>query len=83
MARNDFGPWIGVPRERQTLCAVVDCIAPGMPHRCPWDGQRHHHGCVHYDCQAAQPAVARSGLEFRPGWGLLCSYHYAALVEVP
>lgn len=25
-----FGPWIGVPKNRQTICAVMDCPATGV-----------------------------------------------------
>ncbi len=78
---SDFGPWAGVPERRKTLCAVVDCIAPGKEHACPFDGRLHHHGCIHYDCAAAAPAVEACGLVFRDGWGLLCDTHYARLVD--
>jgi hypothetical protein len=71
-----FGPWLGVSRERQTLCAVEGCADKGKSHVCPYDGAAHHHGCVHYECDAG-----RSGLQFRKGWGLVCDKHYAMLRE--
>lgn len=71
-----FGPWIGVPNNMQRVCAVEGCHREGVPHICPYDGARHHHGCVHY-----QSARDKAGLTFRPdGWGLLCWEHYALLV---
>lgn len=71
-----FGPWLGVPAKRQALCAVQDCISPGRPQICLYDGRYHHHGCIHYDS-----APANHGLVFRPGWGLLCDHHYQTLEE--
>jgi len=76
MAKN-IGPWVGVPAERQTVCAVEGCDGEGRPQPCPYDGQFHHHGCVHYECDNG-----RSGLKFRPradGWALICDAHYAVL----
>lgn len=66
-----FGPWIGVPKDRQTLCAVKDCEAAGVfANYCPADRGAHHHGCVHYK------DVVGHGLTFRDGsWGLLCAAH--------
>jgi len=67
-----FGPWIGVPKERQTICAVVDCPGLGVfANYCPADRGSHHHGCIHY----AAPVI-KTGLKFRKGsWGLLCAAH--------
>lgn len=81
-AEAPFGPWLGVPSERQKLCAVVGCEAEGKPHPCPYDGGFHHHGCIHYDCVASSDDVKRSGLVFRKGsWGLICDAHYNTLTE--
>lgn len=78
MASMEFGPWLGVPSQRQLICAVEGCPKRGMPYRCLYDGAEHHHGCIHYDCDAAK--VTNHGLTFRePGWGLLCPKHYDVL----
>jgi hypothetical protein len=75
-----IGPWVGVPRDRHDVCAVEACTTPGEPQRCLYDGAYHHHGCVHYDCPAAE--ATNHGLTFRPnGWAWLCAGHYAVLVE--
>ncbi len=73
-----FGPWLGVPEERQHICAVVDCAGAGRRQTCLYDGRHHHHGCIHYNCPAAD--VTEHGLRFRPrSWGLLCDEHFAVL----
>lgn len=66
-----YGPWIGVPHERQAVCAVVDCRQRGRPQVCYSDGRYHHHGCVHYD--TADPRVRQYV------WCWLCDEHYALL----
>lgn len=77
-----FGPWIGVPKENQLVCAVEGCERTGVAHPCPYDGSHHHHGCVHYGCEAARADVERSGLVFRSGgWCLLCDLHFEALTK--
>lgn len=73
----DFGPWVGVPKDRQMICAVEDCPEEGKRHACLYDGRLHHHGCIHYDCEAAKST--NHGLKFRKGWGLLCDGHYKVL----
>jgi len=78
-AEADWGPWVGVPKSKQTLCAVSGCEHRGIPQVCLYDGRRHHHGCIHYDCDAAK--MTRHGLMFREGWGLLCPSHYAVLLN--
>jgi hypothetical protein len=74
----EWGPWIGVPPERQSLCAVEGCLTPGKPQGpCPTDGNPgHHHGCVHYE-----RGLVDTGLTFRKGWGWLCDEHYAVVAE--
>lgn len=69
-----FGPWIGVPKERQNICAVVDCPATGVfAGYCPADRGSHHHGCIHYQDMT-------TALKFREGsWGLLCAQHLREL----
>jgi hypothetical protein len=74
-----WGPWAGVPKSKHSLCAVEGCEHRGGPQRCIYDGSRHHHGCIHYDCTAAQNTT--HGLTFRDGWGWLCPSHYAVLVS--
>lgn len=72
-----WGPWVGVPEERQTVCAVEGCIVEGKPQRCFADGGNHHHGCVHY-----QRLPNTAGLVFRKGgWCWLCEGHYQQLLE--
>lgn len=72
-----WGPWMGVPRERQRVCAVEGCIVEGRPHVCLADGAYHHHGCVHYE-RLGEAA----GLTFREGgWCWLCDGHYNQLKE--
>lgn len=74
-----YGPWVGVSKENQTVCMVLGCTHQGKPNPCPYDGAHHHHGCIHYDCEAAKVDVKRTGFKFRQGWGLLCDEHYNAL----
>ena len=69
---------MGVPEEKQRLCAVEDCASEGKPHTCIYDDRHHHHGCVHYNCKAAEET--KHGLVFRKGWGWLCSGHYKTLI---
>lgn len=73
-----IGPWLGVPPELQDACAVVGCAEHGKPHRCPYDGSFHHHGCVHYQ-EATEHGTHAHGLKFRKGWAWLCDKHYADL----
>jgi len=75
-----WGPWLGVPPERQTICAVDGCETPGRSHQCPGDSTNHFHGCVHYD-EISEQLYAR-GLKMRDGWGLLCDAHYKVVVKV-
>lgn len=77
MSEPQWGPWVGVPKSKQSLCAVEGCEHRGTPHRCLYDGSSHHHGCVHYDCAAAE--ATKHGLKFRDGWGWLCASHYVVL----
>lgn len=77
MYEPTWGPWVGVPTSKQRLCAVEGCEHRGEPQRCLYDGREHHHGCIHYDCEAAK--ITNHGLTFRDGWGLLCASHYAVL----
>jgi len=61
------------------LCAVVDCLEPGRPRLCPFDGARHHHGCIHYG--GNYPV---SSLPFRPdadGWHWICDAHYRIICQ--
>lgn len=73
-----IGPWVNVPVAKQHTCVVVDCIAKGEPRVCPYDGCLHHHGCIHYDCPAAE--ATNHGLTFRKGWALVCDMHYEILL---
>lgn len=74
---DDYGPWVGVPEDRQRLCAVADCPKTGRRQVCFADGRYHHHGCVHYES-----AMQRAGIKPRgKSWGLLCDDHYAVLKE--
>lgn len=76
LALPSWGPWLGVPKEKQTLCAVVDCERVGVfAGYCPADRGHHHHGCIHYDAPSVADVVAKHGLKFREGWGLLCTHH--------
>lgn len=72
-----WGPWVGVPESKRYLCAVEGCEDQGHAQVCVYDGRRHHHGCIHYDCGAAE--VTKHGLTFRDGWGWLCEAHYDVL----
>ena len=77
--RPEWGPWIGVPEDKQDLCAVEGCTEKGLPHSyCPGDGGSHHHGCVHYDCRRVGDS---HGLTFRKGWGWLCQKHYGMVCK--
>jgi hypothetical protein len=72
-----WGPWVGVPEERQDVCAVDWCLDPGKPQVCLADGANHHHGCVHY-----KHLPDHAGLTFREGgWCWLCDHHYQLLKE--
>lgn len=74
---DGWGPWVGVPEDRQTVCAVDGCDAPGQPHVCLADGSYHHHGCVHYEY-----LPNNAGLTFLTGgWCWLCDGHYQQLRE--
>ena len=65
-------------RPLHDLCAVAGCAAPGRPQLCLWDGRRHRHGRIHYECHAA--ALSEHGLTFRSGgWYLVCDTHYIVL----
>jgi hypothetical protein len=66
-----WGPWVGVPKERQSVCAFKDCTRRGGPKICPYDGRYHHHGCIHYDLKDER---------MRDGWCWLCQPHYDELV---
>jgi hypothetical protein len=70
-----FGPWLGVPKVKQHLCAIEGCEVEGQAHRCTADDSMHAHGCVHYET-AKDALEAKHGLKFRQGWGLLCDEHY-------
>ncbi len=77
---TNIGPWMGVPKEKQHVCAVKDCITPGKPHACFYDGGYHHHGCIHYSCAAVD--AEKLGLKFHEdAWALLCDFHYTLLYE--
>ena len=52
-------------------CGVVGCSEPGEASRCPYDGEFHRHGRVHYS------GPPKSSLSFRDGWHLLCAAHLA------
>jgi hypothetical protein len=56
-----------------SACAVWGCASQGKPQACPFDGERHGHGRVHYKCN-------RAGLVFRQGWHLLCDDHYRQIL---
>jgi hypothetical protein len=79
MYEPTFGPWVGVPRSKQRMCAVEGCAHEGVESRCLYDGSTHHHGCIHYECQVAEQT--HHGLTFRDGWGLLCPSHYRHLEQ--
>jgi hypothetical protein len=76
-----IGPWMGVPKEKQRVCAIEDCIVTGKNQVCPYDGALHHHGCIHYkDC--AKEDAAKLGLKFREGgWAKMCDFHYGLLLD--
>lgn len=73
-----FGPWIGVPKDQQGICAVEGCTERGECHPCFYDGTTHHHGCIHYD----KKAFAEAGHVVRPGWGWLCNTHFQIAWEL-
>ena len=53
-------------------CAVVRCFKRPRPRVCPYDGTRHGHGAIHYDC-----GYPESSLKFRTGdWFWICDEHY-------
>jgi hypothetical protein len=61
----------------QNRCAVVGCSREGRPQICPYDGSRHHHGRIHYDCGYPKHSVA-----FHEGtWDLICDVHYKVVTE--
>jgi hypothetical protein len=72
---SPFGPWLGVPKARQHLCAIDGCEADGKSHRCPADDSMHFHGCVHYET-TGEDLYVKHQLKLRHGWGLLCDAHY-------
>lgn len=59
----------------KNLCAVEGCDREAHPQICFYDGQYHHHGCIHYGCGYPKHSVT-----FREeGWHWVCNYHYAIL----
>ncbi len=76
-----FGPWWGVPPERQLLCAIDGCKIEGQRQVCPADGNTHHHGCVHYE-RVSEALYTEHGLRLRHGWGLLCPTHYGMVRDL-
>ena len=70
---DGWGPWMGVPEERQRVCAFKDCANRGGPKICPYDGRYHHHGCIHYDM--SDPRMRQGG------WCYVCQGHYEELVQ--
>jgi hypothetical protein len=76
-----WGPWIAVPKQYQTLCAVIGCKTLGRPQKCPADGNTHHHGCIHYE-HTGEELYARHRLQLRTGWGLICDEHYALVAAI-
>jgi len=69
-AGGAFGGTANVSR-----CAVLGCDEPGRPQVCPYDGSRHGHGAIHYDC-----GYPKSALEFHKGdWYWICNGHYAVV----
>lgn len=76
-----WGPWLGVPKERQHLCAVDGCEDAGAAHECPADSTRHFHGCVHYE-HASEALYVEHKAKLRQGWGLLCDKHYALVRDI-
>lgn len=69
-AGGAFGTTSNVSR-----CAVVGCEETPKPQRCPYDGQWHRHGAVHYWC-----GYPESSLTFHEGdWYLICDSHLAVL----
>lgn len=74
----EIGPWLGVPKESQLVCAVEGCPEEGKRQICLYDGKLHHHGCIHYNCEAAK--MTKHGLTFREGgWALMCDKDYAVM----
>jgi hypothetical protein len=76
-----FGPWLGVPKVRQHLCAVDGCEAEGQAHRCPADDTQHFHGCVHYE-HVSEALYVEHQCKLRQGWGLLCAKHYSIVCKL-
>lgn len=61
----------------QRPCCVVDCPNEGKRRICPYDGQYHHHGRIHYSCDHPAHSLAfRAG----EGWLLICDEHYRTVV---
>lgn len=57
----------------QRRCAVIGCAREGRSQVCPYDGQRHHHGRIHYD--GGLPAHS---VQFHAdAWDYICDEHYA------
>ena len=57
-------------------CAVKGCERKPYPEVCPYDGRRHHHGCIHYEFSG------EAGLEFHQDhWMWVCMKHHADLCE--
>lgn len=60
---------------KERRCAVIGCPNPGQSHVCPYDGVRHHHGRIHYDC-----GYPKHSVEFHPdAWDYVCYVHYELL----
>jgi hypothetical protein len=62
-------------------CAVVGCHERGQAFACPYDGLRHGHGCIHYNCHHEPHFAPASKLTFLPeGWHRICPKHYWQIV---
>jgi len=58
-------------------CAVDGCFQDPKSHVCPYDGGRHGHGAIHYDCGYPEHSV-----KFRKGdWFWICNEHYDLCVR--
>jgi hypothetical protein len=79
--RAVFGPWLGVPKERQHICAIDGCELEGKAQRCPADDTNHFHGCVHYET-TSEALYVEHHLKLRHGWGLLCDQHYKLVRDI-
>lgn len=68
--------------RRGLLCAVVGCEEQGAPQVCPYDGAKHGHGRIHYNCHRYQHFAPKSKLRFRNDqWRLLCERHYQQVLR--